>query len=116
MEVTPNICKTGQWRMVYPRPEVVTALRWALEHGSELPLSRQVKKRTQKKLRDLLKLEKWPRDVTRHSGASYWLALTNDLKFMVEQLGNSERIFKGHYKKPLSRAAAEEFFGVLAIF
>lgn len=115
VEVTPEITKTGNWRIVYPRPEVVTALRWALAHGSVLPLDQKRKTRAQRRLAAHLGWPKWVQDITRRSAASYWLALTNDLKLMVEQLGNSEAIFKRHYKKPVPHEQAVKFFETLRL-
>ena len=114
VEVTPEITKTGNWRIVYPRPEVVQALRWALAHGSVLPLDKKRKRRAQQRLAAHLGWAKWGQDITRRSAASYWLALTNDLKLMVEMLGNSEAIFKRHYKKPVPQEQAVKFFGACA--
>lgn len=113
VEVKPEATKTGAWRIVYPRPEVVVALRWALAHGSVLPLDQWRKQRTQQRLAKVLGWERWPQDITRRSAASYWLALTNDLKLMVEMLGNSEAIFKRHYKKPVPVDQAKEFFAAV---
>ncbi len=115
VEITPEITKTGNWRIVYPRPEVVVALRWALDHGSILPLDQKRKARAQQRLAAHLGWAKWKQDVTRRSAASYWLALTNDLKLMVEMLGNSEAIFKRHYKKPVPHEQAVKFFGAVEL-
>ena len=113
VEVTPEITKTGQWRIVYPRPEVVAALNWALAHGSRLPLDPKRKRRAQVRLREVLHWAEWKQDITRRSASSYWLALTNDLKLMVEMMGNSEAIFKRHYKKPVPQEQAAAYFAAL---
>lgn len=113
IEVTPEICKTGQWRIVYPLPPVVRALRWAFEHGSHLPMLPKRKQRLIRLLRAEMGLARWPKDVTRHSASSYWLAITNDQKHVAEMLGHSERMARTTYKKPVSKAAAKEFYAAL---
>ena len=114
VEVTPDICKTGQWRMVYVLPAVAAALRRSLR-GLRLPLPKQEKKRLLVALRGHLGLEKWPKDVTRHSASSYWLALVNDQRHVAEMLGHSERTARAIYKKPVSREAAERFFAAVEL-
>ncbi|MEI8291594.1 MAG: hypothetical protein WCH99_19165 [Verrucomicrobiota bacterium] len=116
VEVKPEATKTGNWRIVYPRQEVVRALQWALDHGSWLPFPQWNKARLQRRLSAHLGWNKWKQDVTRRSAASYWLAMTNDLKLMVEMLGNSESIFKRHYKKPVPREQAVKYFAALDRF
>lgn len=113
IEVSADICKTGQWRIVYPPPAVVRALRWALKHGSKLPMPRKRKQRLQRQLRAVLALDRWPKDVTRHSASSYWLAMSNDQKHVAEMLGHSERMARSTYKKPVEKKTAEEFYAAL---
>jgi hypothetical protein len=115
VEVTPEITKTGNWRIVYPLPPVVKALRWAMAHGSVLPFKAKAKRNLQKRLRTVLGWDRWPMDITRHSAGSAWLAMTNDQRHVIEMLGNSERIFKAHYKKPMQNATAEEYFAALKL-
>ncbi len=115
IEVTPGITKTGHWRIVYPLPVVVRALKWALKNGAVLPLTRNGKVKFQKKLRAVIGWAKWPQDVTRHSAGSAWLALTNDQGHVIEMLGHSERIFRSHYKKPMQKAQAQAYFAALKV-
>ena len=95
-------------------PEQAAALRRSLR-GLRLPLPKQEKKRLLVALRGHLGLEKWPKDVTRHSASSYWLALVNDQRHVAEMLGHSERTARAIYKKPVSREAAERFFAAVEL-
>lgn len=113
VEITPEITKTGMQRIVYLLPPVVAALRWALEHGSVLPFAGMRKKRLQVRLRAVLGLEAWPKDVTRHSGVSYWLAMEPDKKFVAEMAGHTEAVQRKHYKKPVEVATASAFYETL---
>jgi hypothetical protein len=116
VEVTPNICKTGQQRIVYILPEVVTALKFAIARGSVFPFGEKGKIKLQRQLRGVLGWKVWKFDVTRHSAASYWHALVNDPKHVVEMLGHTEGTYKKHYKKPVEREIAEAYFTALKIF
>jgi hypothetical protein len=115
IEVRAEICKTGQWRIVYPPAEVVRALRWSLKNGSAVPFAATSKKKLLRRLRSLLGWPRWKHDVTRHSASSYWLALTNDARHVAEMLGHSEATARKKYKKPVERATAEKFYGSLQL-
>ena len=116
VELPAEISKPGQWRLIYPLPEVVGALRWAGENGAVQPFPLKHKSRLLRRLRERLGWERWAHDVTRHSAGSYWLAVTNDQKHVVEMLGNSERIFRRHYKRPMPLATAKNYFKEFAGF
>ena len=116
IEVTPDITKTGQWRFVYPLAEVVSALKAVLKkRGVVLPLPAGRKKKLLPKLRAELGFAQWPKDITRHSASSYWLAISNDQKHVAEMLGHSERTARAIYKKPVERADAEKFYAALRV-
>lgn len=57
-------------------------------------------------------LTDWPPDVMRHSFASYYLAL-HGLAACAMESGNSEEVLLKHYRKPITRTLANEFFSVL---
>lgn len=115
IEITPDITKTGMQRIVYPLPAVAKALKWAVAHGSVLPFRVQEKKRLQRKLRGLMGLARWPKDVTRHSGVSYWLAIDKDKQHVAEMAGHTESVQRKHYKKPVERAMAVAFYNTLKV-
>ncbi len=71
VRVEAQTSKIRQRRIATPLPAAVSWLRIAREAGSELPLTWQVRRRTMRRLRDALGWEVWPKDVTRHTAASY---------------------------------------------
>ncbi|TSA34495.1 MAG: site-specific integrase [Verrucomicrobiaceae bacterium] len=56
---------------------------------------------------------KWIDDVARHSYASYWLAKYNDRGHLAEQMGNSIKMIKDHYKKIVKSSDVELFWNIL---
>jgi len=115
VNVMAAICKTGQQRIVYLRPEVAKALRWALDHGAAMPIPLKYKTKMQRQLRKQLKLKRWPHDVTRHSACSYWIASTDDKAYVASMLGHSEKEQARSYKLPVPRTEAEKFYRTLEI-
>ena len=53
----------------------------------------------------------WPQDAHRHSFISYRRTQVGDAMTALEA-GTSERIIKKHYKRPVSKEAAERFFAI----
>ena len=128
--VEAQTTKVRQRRVVYPREEAMAFLKWARDNGGNLPLDPQVRKRmiagvvwkskdgTKRRpgLRDALGFKAWPKDITRHTAASYWLASGVSAATVSEMLGNSERVLKRDYKALVTRAQAEEFWKAVAEF
>ena len=61
-------------------------------------LSKSHRRRLQRQLRDHLKLPVWPKDVLRHTAASYLLAKHQDAARVSLWLGNSPRVLLKHYQ------------------
>lgn len=97
-------------RVVYPRPEALVALK---RHPGK-PISKSTMKRIERELREVLKWEAWPKDITRHTAASNWLAVVRSAGEVAESLGNSERVLKRHYKALVTKADALEFWAIIA--
>ena len=57
------------------------------------------------------KIYPWPADAHRHSFISYQRTLVGDALTAL-WAGTSERIIKRHYKRPVSKEAAERFFAI----
>jgi integrase len=95
--VEAEVSKTGKRRVVYPPDMVFEWLKWAKDHGGELPHSYGAASYVQRKLRPLLGWTEWKQDVTRHSAATYWLASTNDAKKVSRSLGHSLSILDSTY-------------------
>lgn len=102
--------KRRQRRVVYPRPEVMAALKWSLEeNGGELPINHETRLNACAKVRASLGWTEWYKDVTRHSGASNLLA-TYHAEDIADALGNSVKILLQDYKALVTRAQAERFW------
>jgi integrase len=96
--VDSQTTKVRERRVVAPMKEAMAWLRFALKHGGETPITKQFKKRLIHRLRQHLGFESWPKDITRHTAASIWLARVKSAAEVAEQLGNSERVLKRDYK------------------
>lgn len=110
VRVEAQTSKVRQRRIVTPMPMAVTWLKIARDLGSELPLTRQVRRRAIRRLRDALGWSSWPKDVTRHTAASYWLALDGSPLAVAEQLGHSVAQLKTHYRALVTRNDAARFW------
>ncbi len=56
--------------------------------------------------------EAWVEDVLRHSYASYWLAKHKDRSHLAENMGNSLKMIKQHYKRIVATSATEAFWKI----
>ena len=92
--------------------EAMEWLRYALNFG-DTPLPDQFKRRLIRKLRSALGFERWPKDITRHTAASIWLARVRSSAEVAEQLGNSERVLKRDYKALVTPDNLKEYLLVL---
>jgi len=90
IRVEAQTTKVRQRRVVYPMPEAMEALKAAMQVG-KLPLNHEARRRTIRFLRAKLGWKAWPKDVTRHTAASYWLAHSGSAATVSEMLGNSEK-------------------------
>lgn len=113
--VDKQTTKIRQRRIVEcPHPKALELLKEAKRLESVLPIDRYIKRWIQTCLRQLLRLRRWPKDVTRHSAASYWLAIKPDAAYVSEQLGNSVSVLKRNYKALVTREQAVRFWGEVA--
>lgn len=98
--VEAEVVKTGDRRVCYPPKMVFDWLQWAKDHGSELPLTLCEVVTVQRKLRKVLGgvwEDGWKQDVTRHSAATYQLAMTKDVNHVSRSLGHSVYILETTY-------------------
>jgi len=112
VRVEAQTSKVSQRRVVYPPPRALELLKQAKGLKSELPLSTKQLQMERNEFRVALELEEWPHDVTRHTAASMWLALTGDAAAVAHALGHSERILHRNYKALVTRAEAERFWAL----
>jgi integrase len=102
-------------RVVAPLAPAVEWLRMARELGSELPISAQVRRRTIDRLRKTLGLATWTKSLTRHTSATYWLAMDGNPLVIAEQLGHSVAELKTHYRALVTRSEAERFWSLCTV-
>lgn len=114
IRVEAQTTKVRQRRVVYPHPTAMVWLRRAQKRGAELPLARQPRRRTIRILRTLLGFATWPKDVTRHSAASYWLADSGNAAQIATALGHSENVLRKNYMALVTKAQAQEFWQLSA--
>ncbi|HOC00269.1 MAG TPA: hypothetical protein PKM43_16185 [Verrucomicrobiota bacterium] len=113
IRVEAQTTKVRQRRVVYPHPTAMAWLGHAKMRGAELPLHRQARRRAIRMLRTLLGFAHWPKDVTRHTAASYWLADTGSATQVAEALGHSEDVLRKNYMALVTQAQAQEFWNLL---
>lgn len=56
---------------------------------------------------------KWHEDICRHTYASYWIQTYKDRAHLAEQMGNSLKMIKQHYKRIVKSSDAEKFWAIL---
>jgi site-specific recombinase XerC len=112
IKVEAQTTKIRQRRVVYPRSEAMALLKVALE-VAELPLDKQPRIRALTALRKPLHFERWPKDITRHTAASYWLAIEPDAARVAEMLGHSEKTLKRDYKALVTQVGARMFWSAV---
>jgi integrase len=117
IRVEAQTTKVRQRRVVYPKAEAMEFLKWSIEQGGKLPIGKSFRRRFVSGpkyngggLRHALGFTAWPKDITRHTAASYWLASGETAGVVSEMLGNSERILKRDYKALVTKAEAVEFW------
>ena len=113
VKVESQTTKVRQRRVVYPKPEAMSLLQSVIEYG-QMPMNLEAKKRAQHHARAALGFKVWPKDITRHTAASYWLASDGSAAHVSEMLGNSEGVLKRDYKAVVTRVQAEEFWKTVA--
>jgi integrase len=113
IRVEAQTTKVRQRRVVYPHPTAMAWLRQARDRKAELPIARQPRRRAIRLLRTLLGFTNWPKDVTRHSAASYWLAETGNAAQVASSLGHSESVLRKNYMALVTRTEAHEFWQLM---
>lgn len=115
IRVEAQTTKVRQRRIVYPKPEAMALLKRVMKDG-RLPLSPEAKKRTIHHLRAALGFDQWPKDITRHTAATYWLADGGSAATVSDNLGNSEKVMKSDYKALKTRVEAKEFWKEVGLY
>lgn len=113
LRVEAATSKVRQRRVVYIEPAAARWLAFAKKQGSLLPLGHQSRRRDIRKLREHLGMEAWSNDITRHTAASYWLALTENASALAESMGHRVETLKRHYRAVVTREEAALFWAIL---
>ncbi len=94
-------------------------LQWAVKRGS-LPLKADRRRHLigwkghSTGLRGALGFTVWPKDITRHTAASYWLAGEGEtVRHVAKMLGHSEAVCESRYKAVKTQKEAAEFWKVV---
>lgn len=116
-----DITKTATDRVIYPSENVKSWLDFARENGVDMSAESYICKGNteddrlmfaamfHKRLKKLgIKL---PKNVFRHSAASYMCELQG-FTATSTQLGHTEQILRQHYRRALTKQDAEEFFNI----
>lgn len=128
VKVEAQTSKVRRRRVVYPKAEAMALLGKYIRNG-KLPFgplaARRVISGTKWKnksgkqfspgLRQTLGWKVWPRDITRHSAASYWLADCESTAAVARYLGHSETILLRHYAALVTKEQAKRFWAVCAV-
>jgi len=110
--VTVNDAKTRRRRIVPLEPRAVTLLSGCpLQRGAIAPSNSTVR-RFKRRACAVLGLASWPKDVLRHTAASYLLALHGDAGKVATMLGNSSSVLLRHYHEPVINGDCGHFWGL----
>lgn len=58
------------------------------------------------------RIDGWPKDVLRHTYASYRNATLRNLAALAEEMGTSVRILEKHYHNPRAEAEGQQWFAL----
>jgi len=115
VRVPAEVSKTRVTRVLEGLPEALWAWLAAVPREEKVgPVAPGRFRQVVRPARRLLGLEVWPADCTRHSFASYAVALLGDAGQVALWLGHEgdQRLLHRHYRGLVSRADAERFFGL----
>jgi len=81
--------------------------------GADLWTTINAKQQRMAALRNHLGWNRWPKDIMRHSFASYYSVLVGSIGKTAIQMGNSEAIIKSNYKSKVSKSECKQFWALL---
>lgn len=94
--------KVRRRRVLTMEPVAVEWAQWWQARGIEIPLNQATRRRDQRDLRNALGLSAWPKDVLRHTAATYLLLKYEDAPKVALRLGNSPDVLLRHYRALLT--------------
>ena len=108
--VRVNKAKTRLRRIVPLQPRAVELLDQCKNKTGLVSAGNQTVRRFKRDARIRLGFSEWPKDVLRHTAASYLLALLGDVGKVAMMLGNSPNILLTHYHEPVNAADCALFW------
>lgn len=89
------------------------AIHWLKLHViCEGPVTPRQKRRKLRRLAAAMGWDCWPKDVLRHTAASYLMAKYRDAGLVADKLGNSPSILLRHYRELVSADDAAKFWAI----
>lgn len=104
--------KIRQRRIVHLMLAAGAWLTEADKLGARLPIPQATRRKYQRRLRDRLGFDAWPKDVLRHTCASHWLAHAQDAGKIALELGNSVGVLLRHYRELVTAEEAKRFWAI----
>jgi hypothetical protein len=112
VHVRASRAKDRQNRYIAMPPNLVAWVRWGLNHGATLPVVNWDKRWNEARSKLKLTGEAWPHDASRHSFASYCLAVQGEEDTrMALGHGNYEMLFR-NYRTLVRLSDAERYFNI----
>lgn len=110
IHIAKDRTKTARHRVVPMEPALVAYLDSVKAREKSGPILTLTPYQRQKAAA-VAKVE-WGQDILRHTYATMWLAAHQNKAALAEQMGNSPAVIDQHYRFPLSRKVAEEFWAL----
>jgi hypothetical protein len=109
IRLSAAISKVRTSRIVHLTPSARAWLTLAQRLGSRFKMPHATRRRCQRRLREWMKLPKWPQDILRHTAASHLLAHFQSFSHVGMELGNSETILRKHYRELVTKEHGDAF-------
>lgn len=110
--VDSKASKIRQRRIVHLMPVAVRLLQTAQGLKVKLPKPPWIRVEYQRALRAELGFSQWPKDILRHTAASYLLAHFQDAALVALELGNSPGMLFKHYRELVTKEDAKKFWNI----
>lgn len=103
--------KVRQRRIVQLEDAAVLWLQ-ALECPACGPIAPTQKRRKLRRIRKAMGWSEWPKDILRHSSASYWMAKEQNAAKVADWLGNSVGVLLRHYREIVTSEDSLAFWSI----
>ncbi len=110
--ISEEMAGKTEWARFVPIPENVRSMLAPLKKEAGLISGVDHIRRISQILREKGVIARWHQDVMRHSSISYAIASGKSIGVVAEQHGNSERVIRKSYRRPLTREDGEQWYSV----